>query len=103
MVEDMEESLVERQAGTEDGCQHHLIGRHLHSSYAQRGLHRRRNISKGLGYFKRLKLTHPPDIVPKEQAVFLILLVPHLSHVLADDGVGIAQINDFHLSIWLCC
>ena len=48
MVEDVQETLVERQTGTEDGADDNLVGRKIDLCHAQRGGHLFRLIIEGL-------------------------------------------------------
>lgn len=96
MVEDIEEAIVERQSGAEDGGKHYFVYGHVHLSYAQRRgnvlffiLQRARNL-------KGLELANTLDVITEKEAVFLILSIAYLRHILIDNSVLVAKINDVH-------
>ena len=96
MVENIEETVVERQSCTENGSENYLVSGHVNLRRAQRCHHRTRFIIQCFGDFESLKLTDTHHIVTKKQAVFLIVLVADFCQILVNDGVLLREINDFH-------
>ncbi len=96
MVEDVEEAVVERQAGTEYRSQHNLVYGHIHTGNAQGSGYILGLISQGFGYLIGFHLADALDIVAKKQSVFLIIDIAHLRQVLINNGIGVAEINDLH-------
>lgn len=87
MVEDIEEALVERQSGTEDGGKNYLVRRDVHAGYSQRCGYIVRLVVEGLRYLEGLILTDAAYVVAEKKTVLLIVLVANFSHVLAYDAV----------------
>ena len=87
VVEHVQEAVVEGQSGAEYRCQYYLVGRHADLSRAQRRLHVALLIVERLAYLVGHHLAHARNIITEKQAVKLIFLVAHLSHVLVEDSV----------------
>ena len=63
---------------------------------AQRGRNGLGLIGQCLGEFKGHHLADALDVIAEEQAVLLVALVAQLRHILVDDGVLLAKIDDVH-------
>lgn len=87
VVKHVQEAVVERQSGTENRSQYYLVGRHIDLSRAQRRLNVALLIVERLAYLVGHHLAHARNIITEKQAVKLIFLVAHLSHVLVEDSV----------------
>ena len=97
VVEDVEETLMERQTGTEDGAEHQLVGRHIHLGNAKRSLDVALLIVERLAQLVGDEFADAHDVVAEQQTVLLIVLVAHLRHILVNDRVALAEINYFHI------
>ena len=96
MVEHMEEPLMEGQSGPEDGAHDQVVGWHVDGSHAQGCGHLALLVVEGLGYLVGHHLADAADVVAEERPVLLVLGVADLRQVLVDDGVAVAQVDDFH-------
>ena len=96
MVEHLEESLVEGQSGTQDGADDQLVGRHIDGCYAQRRGHFAFLVSEGFGYLVGHHLADAADVVAEKLSALLEMGVAYLCEILVDDGVVVAQVDDFH-------
>ena len=97
VVEDVEEALVERQTGTEYGAEHQLVGRHIHLGNAKRSLYVALLLVERLAQLVSDKFAYTHDVVAEQQTVFLIVLVAHLRHILINNRVALAEIDNFHI------
>ncbi len=71
VVEVVEESLMERDAGAEDGGEHDLfVGQH-HLGLAERGFHLLRRVAEAFADFVSHHLAHPFQVAAEAHAVFL--------------------------------
>ena len=90
VVEHIEESLVKRQSGTENGTDNNTVGRQTDTCHAQRRSDLLRLIVERLRNLKGFIFANTLDVVTEKKAVLLILTVAHLGQVSVNNGVLIA-------------
>lgn len=95
-VENIEEPLMQWQAGTEDGSQHDVVLQTLAFALRQRRLHRHLLILEALADFVSLKLADALQVAAETQAVPLDAYVAKLAHILINDAGHLTQIHYFH-------
>ena len=88
VVEHVQKALVERQSGTEDGCQHDVLllgqGDVDGTQRCGDGL---RLVGQRLGQLVSHQFADTLDVVTEQQAVLLILLVAQFSHIMVHHAV----------------
>lgn len=100
-VEDMKETFVERQACTQDGGDEQVVLGQRDVEGAEGRGHGLGFVSKRLGKFKGHHLAYTLYVGAEEVAVALKTLIAQLAHVLVDDGVALAEIDDIHSGMGL--
>ena len=96
-VKDVEKPLVEGQPGTQYGGNDYvLLFRQGDVQLTQRGLDGLGFVLQGLRQFEGHHLTDAFHVVAEGEAVFLIVLVAQLSHVVVDDAVLFSEIDNLH-------
>ena len=96
LIKHIQETLVERQSGTKHRCYHHILLRQGDVEGAERRGNGLRLILQGLRQFVSHNLTDTHDVVAEEKTVSLVILVTQLRHILIENRVALAEINNFH-------
>ena len=96
LVEDVEEALVLRQTGTEDGGKHDFIRQTLALAGSQRGLHSCLLITETPTNLVGLKLSYSFQVTAETHPVLLNLGISKLTQILVDDARRLAHIYYFH-------
>ena len=97
-VEDVQQSLVKRQARPHDGGQYQrgVTGGDLCD--AQRRRHLFRAVFQDFADFVSKNISQTLHIRAKPETIFLDGLIAHLRHVIVKDGVRLSQVDDFHVA-----
>ena len=100
-IEVTQESLVERQSGTQDGGEHHAVVDYASLFHAQRRLDLHLAIAQALGDFVGHDLSQTVDVSAEAQTLLLQYFVAHFAHELTHKRVLFTQIDNFHRYIYL--
>ena len=88
--------MVERNAGSQDGGQHHLVGRLAADALAQRSLNLRLLVIKTLGNLVCHDLTDPVEICAEPHRIVLHRHVAEFHHITVHQTWGAFEIYYFH-------
>ena len=83
IIEHTQETLMERQAGTQDGGKHHAVAKHVALLHAKRRLNAHGVVLQLLGYLISHDLAQTLDVGAEAQALLLQLIVTDFAHELS--------------------
>ena len=96
-VEYVEESLVERQAGTEHGSQYDVFLGQGNVNSPKRCHNGFRLVFQSLRQLIGHHFTDTFDVVTEHEAILLVVLVTQFSHILVDNAVLFGKVNYVHV------
>src|ERR1041385_9056585 len=91
LVKNIQQSLVQRNSGTENGSNHRLFFEHRHRGNTQRSSYLAHCVWKMLADFIRKNFSQPLEIGSETQAVFLYFHIAELGNILVDDRVLVTE------------
>lgn len=99
LLEHIQEALMERKAGPEDGAQYDRVVVQLRRCRAQWGLYVFGGIIQRLADFIRHDFPDSFQVAAEPCPVFLYAHVPEFRHVSVDNRLVFCKVNHFH--IWM--
>ena len=96
MVEDVEETFVERQTGTQYGGQQEVVLDDGHLGCPQGGGDGLCFVGECARDFVGHGFAYATDVLPEQGSVALVGFVANLGHELVDDGVLLAEVDGVH-------
>ena len=87
---------MERQAGAQDGSEHHAVAQHIALLHAQRRLNANCVILEFLRNLISHDLAQALDVGAETQALLLQVLVADLAHELSHQRIVFTQIDNVH-------
>ena len=100
VVEDIEESLMQRQTGTQDSSQHELVGNGVDRCDAQRRLHVGLLVVERLAHFDCHEFADSLDVATETEAILLDVDIADFAQVHVEHAVVLGEVDDLHIGSW---